>query len=125
MSDVFRYDQSLNPSRGLVRIVADGVTGFNCRVLATAEEGKAGAKDGAGENEKRDFEDTFDASNAVPYKVELTFHIEKPDENFRSQTDRAPMVRIVRIPIHEQSLDGASPPGGEEAEKEGKGAKRK
>lgn len=35
------------------------------------------------------------------------------------------MVRIVRIPIHEQSLDGASPPGGEEAEKEGKGAKRK
>ena len=26
MSDVFRYDQSLNPSRGLVRIVADGVT---------------------------------------------------------------------------------------------------
>lgn len=106
-------------------LVADGVTGFNCRVLATAEEGKSGATDGAGENEKRDFEDTFDASNAVPYKVELTFHIEKPDENFRSQTVRAPMVRIVRIPIHEQSLDGALPPGGEETEKEGKGAKRK
>lgn len=106
-------------------LVADGVTGFNCRVLATAEEGKAGATDGAGENEKRDFEDTFDASNAVPYKVELTFHIEKPDESFRSQTARAPMVRIVRIPIHEQSLDGALPPGGEETEKEGKGAKRK
>jgi hypothetical protein len=43
--------------------------------------------------------------------VELTFFIEKPDESFRSQTKRAPMVRIVRIPIHEQSLDGAAPPG--------------
>lgn len=103
-------------------LVADGVSGFNCRVLAKAEDVEGGKKN-EGENEKRDFEDTFAESNAVPYKVELTFYIEKPDENFRSRTDRAPMVRIVRIPIHEQSLDGATPPGNEEKEK--KGGKKK
>ena len=59
----------------------------------------------------------------MPYKVELTFQIEKPDDNFRSQTKRAPLVRIVRIPIHEQSLDGAAPPGGEGKDKKKSGAK--
>jgi len=101
-------------------LVADGVSGFNCRVLAKAADAKGGTKS-EGENEKRDFEDEFNASNAVPYKVELTFFVEKPDEAFRSQTARAPMVRIVRIPIHEQSLDGAAPPGdGDGAAKGGK-----
>ena len=99
-------------------LIADGVSGFNCRVLAKAEEAKDGAASG-GENEKRGFEDTYAESNAVPYKVELTFFVEKPDENFRSQTERAPLIRIVRIPVHEQSLDGASPPGGEKDKRGG------
>ena len=30
------------------------------------------------------------------------------------------MVRIVRIPIHEQSLDGATPPGGDDKQGEKK-----
>jgi len=92
-------------------LIADGVTGFNCRVLKTAEDADAaasGAKDV--KNDTKKFEDEFAESNSVPYKVELTFQIEKPDDNFRSQTKRAPLVRIVRIPIHEQSLDGAAPP---------------
>ncbi len=101
-------------------LVADGVTGFNCRVLKKAEDAEAsGAKDN--ENDKKKFEDEFAESNSVPYKVELTFHIEKPDENFRSQTQRAPLVRIVRIPIHEQSLDGAAPPGKEGKDKKSGG----
>lgn len=103
-------------------LVADGVTGFNCRVLKEkadlADEAVAEVK-----NDRREFEDEFTESNSVPYKVELTFHIEKPDETFRSQTKRAPMVRIVRIPIHEQSLDGAAPPGS--AKDEGKKEKGK
>lgn len=99
-------------------LVADGVTGFNCRVLAKADGQKGGAGNES-ENEKRDFEDAFAESNAVPYKVELTFFVEKADESFRSRTQRAPMVRIVRIPIHEQSLDGAATPGS--GEKDGKG----
>ena len=99
-------------------LIADGVTGFNCRVLKKAEDAEAsGARDN--ENDKKKFEDEFAESNSVPYKVELTFQIEKPDDNFRSQTKRAPLVRIVRIPIHEQSLDGAAPPGGEDKEKKG------
>ena len=90
-------------------LVADGVVGFNCRVLKKAEDAESGAgKDG--ENDKQTFEDEFAESNSVPYKVELTFQIEKADDTFRSQTRRAPMVRIVRIPIHEQSIDGAQPP---------------
>ena len=101
-------------------LVADGVTGFNCRVLKKAEDAEAaGAKDN--ENDKKKFEDEFAESNSVPYKVELTFQIEKPDENFRSQTQRAPLVRIVRIPIHEQSLDGAAPPGKEGKDKKSGG----
>ncbi len=93
-------------------LVADGITGFNCRVLKKAEDAEgSGAKDN--ENDKKKFEDEFAESNSVPYKVELMFQIEKPDDTFRSQTQRAPLVRIVRIPIHEQSLDGAAPPTAE------------
>ena len=103
-------------------LIADGVTGFNCRVLKKAEDAEAsGARDN--ENDKKKFEDEFTESNSVPYKVELTFQIEKPDDTFRSQTRRAPLVRIVRIPIHEQSLDGAAPPGGEGKDEKKKGGK--
>lgn len=92
-------------------LISDGVRGFNCRVLKTMEEAnKEQGVNRKGGNDEKKFEDEFAESNAVPYKVELTFHIEKPDENFRSQTIRAPMVRIVRIPIHEQSLDGNTTP---------------
>ena len=109
-------------------LIADGVTGFNCRVLKTAEDADAaasGAKDV--KNDTKKFEDEFSESNSVPYKVELTFQIEKPDDTFRSQTHRAPMVRIVRLPIHEQSLDGAAPPGKNDNGKKGgkTGGKRK
>jgi len=102
-------------------LIADGVIGFNCRVLKTAEEAESaasGAKDV--KNDTKKFEDEFAESNSVPYKVELTFQIEKPDDNFRSQTKRAPLVRIVRIPIHEQSLDGAAPPSADGKEKDKK-----
>jgi len=103
-------------------LIADGVTGFNCRVLKKAEDAEAsGARDN--ENDKKKFEDEFAESNSVPYKVELTFQIEKPDDTFRSQTKRAPLVRIVRIPIHEQSLDGAAPAGSEGKDEKKKGGK--
>lgn len=90
-------------------LIADGVVGFNCRVLKTADEITA-------ENDDRAFEDEFAESNAVPYKVELTFRIADPEgRSYRSNT--APVMRIVRIPIHEQSLDGAVTPGAGDAKK--------
>ena len=90
-------------------LIADGVVGFNCRVLKSATDAGGGVANES-ENDKKTFEDEFAESNSVPYKVELTFQIEKADDTFRSQTQRAPMVRIIRIPIHEQSLDGVAPP---------------
>ena len=87
-------------------LIADGIVGFNCHVLKTAEEAKEG------ENDKREFEDEFSESNAVPYKVELTFRVIDPEEK-RYRTNTAPVMRIIRIPIHEQSLDGASTPSEE------------
>lgn len=106
-------------------LISDGVVGMNCRVLKKLEDAEGSVRN-EGENDKKKFEDEFAESNSVPYKVELTFFIENPDEEFRSQTHRAPMVRIVRIPIHEQSLDGASPPtengkDGRKGEKRGGG----
>lgn len=91
-------------------LIADGVTGFNCRVLATADDASDSGAKGESKLEKRDFEDEFSASNSLPYKVELTFFVEKADDEFQSRRDRAPIVRIVRIPLHEQSLDGAATP---------------
>ena len=86
-------------------LIADGVVGFNCRVLKTAEKVKA-------ENDDSAFEDEFAESNSVPYKVELTFRMADPEgRSYRSNT--APLMRIVRIPIHEQSLDGATTPNSE------------
>ena len=91
-------------------LVVDGVDGFNCRVMKS----KDNAFLSDGRNNKDAFEDEFTESNAVPYKVELTFYVEREDERFRSQRRRIPSVRIVRLPIHEQSLDGAAPPSATE-----------
>ena len=101
-------------------LISDGVVGMNCRVLKTAEDAEESARSGA-ENDRKRFEDEFAESNAVPYKVELTFFIENRDDEFRSQTRRAPLVRIVRIPIHEQSLDGAAPPSADAKDEKKKG----
>ena len=101
-------------------LISDGVVGMNCRVLKTAEEAEESARSDA-ENDRKRFEDEFAESNAVPYKVELTFFIENRDDEFRSQTRRAPLVRIVRIPIHEQSLDGAAPPSADAKDEKKKG----
>ncbi|MGN0854478.1 MAG: type II secretion system protein J [Kiritimatiellia bacterium] len=82
-------------------LIASGVVGFNCRVMKEAPTSSTITDD--------KFEDEWTNSNAVPYKVELAFRIADPEgKSYRSNT--APMMRIVRIPIHEQSLDGANTP---------------
>lgn len=102
-------------------LIADGVVGMNCRVIAKEEdEENQGSSAKSGENDKDRFEDEFAESNSVPYKVELTFQIESRDDEWLSVRKRAPVVRIVRIPIHEQSLDGATPPNEKESSKSGK-----
>lgn len=101
-------------------LIADGVVGMNCRVIKKLEdaEEKGGSVRNSGENDKKLFEDEFAESNSVPYKVELTFYVQKEDAEFRSQSSRAPLVRIIRLPIHEQSLDGDAPPSAEGKDRE-------
>lgn len=86
-------------------LISPGIVGFNCRVLKTDEKVES-------ENDDKLFEDEFDASNSVPYKLELTFYMEDPEaKSYRTNT--APVMRIVRIPVFEQSQDGAKTPGEE------------
>lgn len=91
-------------------LIADGIVGFNCRVMKTPEDVEED------ENVKAKFENEWTSSNSVPYKIELTFRIADPEGRaYRSNT--APIIRIVKIPIYEQSQDGATTPTDEEKNK--------
>ena len=95
-------------------LVADGVVGFNCRVMKSPDDTDANVS-----NAK--FEDEWAESNSVPYKVELTFWVADPEaKSYRSNT--APLMRIVRIPIYEQSQDAATLPS---EDKKGAGGARR
>lgn len=94
-------------------LIAKDVDGFNCRVQATAPE----TTDNKKKEDKEAFEDEYAASNSVPYKVQLTFYVQKEDPEYASRRQRVPILRIVRLPVHEQSLDGAALPGAAEETK--------
>lgn len=99
----FKNEEMYQPT-----LIADGVVGFNCRVMEKPPA-KASRK---GENDERAFEDEFAASNAVPFKVELTFYMaDKENPSYRRHS--APIMRIVELPIYEQSLDGSATPVGD------------
>lgn len=97
-------------------LIAKDVEGFNCTVQAELPDGSSSKEDA------NSFEDVFSKSNSVPYKVQLTFYIAREDPEYLSQKKLVPILRTVRIPVHEQSLDGAVLPG--EAAKESGGARR-
>lgn len=88
-------------------LIAAGVDGFNCRVLAKEPDGSDARK-----QDKDDFEDEFSTSNSLPYKVQLTFFMDKEDPEYASRRTRIPLMRIVRMPAYEQSQDGAELPEG-------------
>ncbi len=94
-------------------LIADGIAGFNCRVLKDKEKVEH-------EHDESLFEDEWESSNAVPYKVELTFYLEDKDGRAYRST-AAPIMRIVRLPLYEQSLDGAELPSDKASGKDGKG----
>lgn len=98
-------------------LIADGIVGFNCRVMKDADQIDADAGHAK-------FEDEWDSSNSVPYKVELTFHVRDP-EGKSYQSNTAPVMRIVRIPIHEQSLDGVATPDMEQQDANRSGGARR
>ena len=84
-------------------LVAEGVVGFRCRTIKEAPSADTGKKGGG--YEKNGLEDEY-TDKKFPYKVELTLFVEKRDDSrFLSQKERETIVRVVRIPIHEQSQD--------------------
>ena len=59
----------------------------------------------------------------MPYKVQLTFFIEKEDPEYRSRKIRIPILRTVRMPLYEQSKDGAKLPS--EGDEDRRGGRRR
>lgn len=95
-------------------LIAKDVDGFDCKVQPTkpTEEKK--------EEDASAFEDVFEASNSVPYKVQLTFYMPKEDPEYASRKIRIPLMRIISIPVHQQSLDGSQLPGADDKNSGGK-----
>lgn len=101
-------------------LIAKDVEGFNCRVMPEIP-------DNAGDDAKIDksnWEDEFDKSNSIPYKVQLTMYVLKEDPEYRSRKVRMPILRCIRMPVHEQSLDGAALPSDAEKAGQKKGGKK-
>ena len=88
-------------------LIADGVVGFRCRTIKdppSKTNDKSGKK-GAYDKDADSVSDTYEDSG-FPYAVELTLFIEKRDDEFFSQKEKATVVRVVRIPISEFSKGG-------------------
>lgn len=96
-------------------LIAKDVDGFDCRVQSKEPD------DAEGKEDKDSFEDEFTSSNAVPYKVRMTMYVLKEDPEYSSQRQRVPILKVVRLPIHEQSLDGAVLPTSGQQRNSGKG----
>lgn len=101
-------------------LIAKDVVGFNCRVQAEEPKDSDGKK-----QDKSAFEDEYSVSNSIPHKVHLTFYVLKEDPEYASQRKRIPIMRIVRMPLHEQSLDAAPAPGETKEDAARKGGARK
>ncbi len=66
------------------------VQGFNCRVLD---------KDQPFKNDRANWSDTWDTSNCIPRRVQLTFWMKPVDDN----KEPYPIVRVVEIPLWDVS----------------------
>ncbi|MBR4652836.1 MAG: type II secretion system protein [Kiritimatiellae bacterium] len=66
------------------------VQGFNCRVLD---------KDTPFENDRANWSDTWDTSNCIPRRVQLTFWMKPVDD----EKEPYPIVRVVEIPLWDVS----------------------
>ena len=67
-------------------LLGSQVQGFNCRVLD---------KDTPFEDDRANWQDTWDTSNCIPRRVQLTFWMKPVDEG----KDPYPIVRVVDLPL--------------------------
>jgi len=90
-------------------LVADGVVGFRCRTIkeAPSKTNDKSGKKGSYDKDSDDVADTFE-DKGFPYAVELTLSIEKREDDFFSQKEKATVVRVVRIPVCQHSQGGTT-----------------
>ena len=68
-------------------LLVEDVIGFDCQVQKDAKEVES---DG-----KPKWEETWDASNSIPYRVKITFRMKPPEKG----DDPLPILRVVEIPV--------------------------
>ena len=71
-------------------VLSEDVQGFNCRVLD---------KDQPFKNDQANWQDTWDNSNMIPRRVQLTFWMKPVDK----EKEPYPIVRVVEIPLWDVS----------------------
>lgn len=94
-------------------LLVEDVIGFDCQVQKDAKEVES---DG-----KPKWEETWDSSNSIPYRVKITFRMKPPEKG----DDPLPILRVVEIPVsglsqNPFSLDGSTKGGGRGAKTGGK-----
>lgn len=97
-------------------VLSEDVQGFNCRVLDKTEPFKSN---------QANWQDTWDTSNCIPRRVQLTFWMKPLEEG----KEPYPIVRVIEIPLWDVSqnplkTDSSGSDGAERGgEKGGKGGK--
>ena len=94
-------------------LLVEDVIGFDCQVQNDAKEVES---DG-----KPKWEETWDTSNSIPYRVKITFRMKPPEKG----DDPLPILRVVEIPVsglsqNPFSLEGSTKGDGKGAANGGK-----
>ncbi len=82
----------------------DGIQGFDCKVQSKPDSVEA---DGTPK-----WEDTWDASNTIPYRVKLTFWMQPTEK----RGEPVPIMRVVEIPLWDISQNPVTVSSEEESE---------
>lgn len=91
-------------------VLSEDVQGFNCRVLDKSEPFK---------DEKANWRDTWDTSNCIPRRVQLTFWM-KPLED---EKEPYPIVRVIEIPLWDASQNQIKTDSSGTGGRDGKGGR--
>ena len=85
------------------------MVGFRCRTIKEppSKTNDKSRKKGGYDKDSDAVQDTYE-DKGFPYAVELTLFMEKRDDDFFSQKEKATIVRVVKIPIYEHSQGGST-----------------
>ena len=91
-------------------VLSENVQGFNCRVLD---------KDQPFDGSRANWKDTWDTSNCIPRRVQLTFWMKPLEEG----KEPYPIVRVVEIPLWDHSQNPVPDSSDSGGKKESRGKK--